>query len=56
MGCGVFGNDPETVARVFAKTLQEYRCFKHAVFAVLDRQRGTPTYTTFRRELLPNGA
>jgi len=53
-GCGVFGNDPATVARVFARTLPGYRCFDHVVFAVLDRQRGVPTYTTFRRELLPN--
>ena len=46
-GCGVFGNDPATVARIFALALRDNRFFEHVVFAVLDRQTGTPTLTAF---------
>ncbi|MEU3650850.1 TIGR02452 family protein [Lentzea sp. NPDC034063] len=46
-GCGVFGNDPATVARIFALALRDNRFFDHVVFAVLDRQEGAPTLTAF---------
>jgi uncharacterized protein (TIGR02452 family) len=47
-GCGVFGNDAATVARIFAEHLgQTAGWFDHVVFAVLDRQRGAPTYNAF---------
>jgi uncharacterized protein (TIGR02452 family) len=37
-GCGVFGNDPGEVARVFAETLRDSPWFDRVVFAVLDRR------------------
>jgi uncharacterized protein (TIGR02452 family) len=47
-GCGVFRNDPATVARAFAGHLKRAAgWFDHVVFAVLDHQRGTPTYNAF---------
>ncbi|MET8764239.1 TIGR02452 family protein [Lentzea sp. NPDC004782] len=46
-GCGVFGNDPATVAQAFRTALRDNRFFDHVVFAVLDRQSGTPTLTAF---------
>ena len=47
-GCGVFRNDPATVAAVFADQLSETRGqFDHVAFAVLDHQRGTPTFSAF---------
>lgn len=46
-GCGVFGNDPTTVATAFAAALEQNRSFDRVTFAVLDRQRGTPTYDAF---------
>jgi uncharacterized protein (TIGR02452 family) len=46
-GCGVFGNDPVTVAAAFRSALQDNRYFDHVVFAVLDRQPGTPTLAAF---------
>lgn len=46
-GCGVFGNDPATVAQAFRTALRDNRFFDHVVFAVLDRQRGTPTLAAF---------
>ncbi|SES04813.1 TIGR02452 family protein [Lentzea albida] len=46
-GCGVFGNDPATVARIFGLALRDNRYFEHVVFAVLDRQKGTPTFQAF---------
>ncbi|HEX8870128.1 MAG TPA: TIGR02452 family protein, partial [Lentzea sp.] len=48
-GCGVFGNDPAVVAEVFRTALRENRFFDHVVFAVLDRQKGTPTLNAFTR-------
>jgi len=49
-GCGVFRNDPDVVAAVFAAQLARARGrFDHVVFAVLDRQRGAPTYAAFTR-------
>jgi uncharacterized protein (TIGR02452 family) len=46
-GCGVFGNDPTTVAEAFRVALRDNRYFDHVVFAVLDRQRGTPVLAAF---------
>ncbi|RDI23608.1 TIGR02452 family protein [Lentzea flaviverrucosa] len=46
-GCGVFGNDPATVAQVFRIALRDNRFFDHVVFAVLDRRKGTPTFGAF---------
>lgn len=49
-GCGVFRNDPAVVAAAFADCLARAEGhFEHVVFAVLDRQRGTPTRATFGR-------
>jgi uncharacterized protein (TIGR02452 family) len=51
-GCGVFGNDPDVVAEAFAGELARTQGhFDHVVFAVLDRQRGTPTHAAFTRAL-----
>jgi uncharacterized protein (TIGR02452 family) len=46
-GCGVFGNDPATVAAAFADPLQEPAGPGQVVFAVHDRQPGTPVYQAF---------
>ncbi|MEU1587011.1 TIGR02452 family protein [Micromonospora sp. NPDC005710] len=46
-GCGVFRNDPATVAEVFADALREVDCFDHVVFAIRDNLPGTPVYRTF---------
>ncbi|MDQ7908149.1 TIGR02452 family protein [Phytohabitans sp. ZYX-F-186] len=46
-GCGVFGNDPATVADAFTAALDRVDTFDHVVFAVLDRAPGTPTYHAF---------
>ncbi len=48
-GCGVFENDPAVVAEVFRIALRDNRFFDHVVFAVLDRQKGTPTLAAFTR-------
>ncbi len=44
-GCGVFGNDPEMVARLFGEFLLNdgpyAKAFEHVAFAVLDRQGDT---------------
>ena len=45
-GCGVFGNDPATVAQAFRAAIEENRHFDHIVFAVLDRRAG-PTLAAF---------
>jgi uncharacterized protein (TIGR02452 family) len=50
-GCGVFGNDPATVADAFTRALAARDRFDHVRFAVLDREAGTPTYTAFARAL-----
>ena len=46
-GCGVFGNDPTTVAAAFTAALHECNHFDHIVFAILDRAPATPTYRAF---------
>lgn len=50
-GCGVFGNDPALVAETFRIALRDNRYFDHVVFAVLDRQKGTPTLAAFENTL-----
>jgi uncharacterized protein (TIGR02452 family) len=35
-GCGVFRNDPATVARLFNEVLKDLGCFQRVIFAVLD--------------------
>jgi uncharacterized protein (TIGR02452 family) len=50
-GCGVFGNDPATVAQTFRAALRDNRYFDHVVFAVLDRQKGAPTFSAFENVL-----
>jgi uncharacterized protein (TIGR02452 family) len=51
-GCGVFRNDPAVVAEEFAGQLTRTQGhFDHVVFAVLDRQHGTPTHAAFTRVL-----
>lgn len=45
-GCGVFGNDPALVARLFGEALLHGPCakaFEHVAFAVLDRAGATLT-------------
>jgi uncharacterized protein (TIGR02452 family) len=48
-GCGVFGNDPDTVAGAFATALSAAPWFTHVTFAVLDPRPGAPTRTAFTR-------
>ncbi|MEE6257629.1 TIGR02452 family protein [Plantactinospora sonchi] len=50
-GCGVFGNEPTVVAEAFGGALRDGPRFDQVVFAVFDRQRGTPTYAAFARAL-----
>ncbi len=49
-GCGVFGNDPATVATILAAALRDAPWFDEVVFAVLDRPGGA-TYTAFTEAL-----
>ncbi|OHX02852.1 TIGR02452 family protein [Micromonospora sp. WMMB235] len=46
-GCGVFRNDPATVAGAFADALRVVDRFDLVVFAVRDGLPGTPVYRTF---------
>jgi uncharacterized protein (TIGR02452 family) len=46
-GCGVFGNDPATVAAAFAAALRDSPWFDEIVFAVLDRGRDAPIRAAF---------
>jgi len=47
-GCGVFRNDPALVAAACAAQLTRFQnYFDHVIFAVLDRQPGTPTHAAF---------
>jgi uncharacterized protein (TIGR02452 family) len=50
-GCGVFGNDPRVVARIFADLLGPGGPYEHAftqvVFAVLDRSGDQETFRVF---------
>lgn len=50
-GCGIFGNNPNDVARYFAGVLSSFpykHGFKQITFAVYDNAHGTPTYEAFR--------
>jgi uncharacterized protein (TIGR02452 family) len=50
-GCGVFRNDPASVAAIFARHLSRVPgWFDRVVFPVLDRGHGTPIYSAFARE------
>ncbi|MEU4782653.1 TIGR02452 family protein [Micromonospora sp. NPDC023633] len=46
-GCGVFRNDPATVADAFADALREVDRFDRVVFAIRDNLSGTPVYGAF---------
>ncbi|MFF4875127.1 TIGR02452 family protein [Micromonospora sp. NPDC000668] len=46
-GCGVFRNDPATVAGAFADALQTVDRFDHVVFAIYDSLPGAPVYDAF---------
>ncbi|GAA1777008.1 TIGR02452 family protein [Luedemannella helvata] len=46
-GCGVFRNDPATVADAFADALREVDRFDRVVFAVYDNLPHTSVYATF---------
>jgi len=50
-GCGVFRNDPTTVANAFAEALREVDRFDRVVFAVYDSLPGTPVYAAFESVL-----
>jgi len=53
-GCGVFRNDPATVADVFASSLAAPRvrgCFDRVVFAIHDRTAGQTTLRAFEARL-----
>jgi uncharacterized protein (TIGR02452 family) len=55
-GCGVFRNDPETVARIFSDLLHGsglwIRRFSRIAFSVLDKSATQETYDCFRRTLV----
>lgn len=46
-GCGVFGNDPQVVAAIFADLLPAAPWFDHVAFAVCDSRPGAPAYRAF---------
>ncbi|WP_327028246.1 TIGR02452 family protein [Micromonospora sp. NBC_01740] len=46
-GCGVFRNDPATVADAFADALRMVDRFDRVVFAIRDNLSGTPVYGAF---------
>jgi uncharacterized protein (TIGR02452 family) len=48
-GCGVFGNDPATVAEAFGNALKACPWFDEVVFAALDNRK------TFAEVLIPVG-
>ncbi|MET8281744.1 TIGR02452 family protein [Micromonospora sp. NPDC005174] len=50
-GCGVFRNDPATVAGAFAEALHVVDRFDHVVFAIHDGLPGTPVYRAFVKRL-----
>jgi uncharacterized protein (TIGR02452 family) len=51
-GCGVFRNDPATIANAFAGALREVDQFDRAVFPIYDKLPGTPVYAAFESALL----
>ncbi|MEV4630049.1 TIGR02452 family protein [Micromonospora sp. NPDC049523] len=46
-GCGVFRNDPGTVARAFVEALRVVDGFDEVVFAIYDKLPGTPVHAAF---------
>ena len=53
-GCGVFQNDPISIAKIFVTALSDPLFagrFAHVEFAVYDSSPNTPTYNAFKREL-----
>ncbi|MEH0972839.1 TIGR02452 family protein [Micromonospora sp. CPCC 205546] len=50
-GCGVFRNDPATVAGAFADALRAVDRFDRVVFAIRDNLPGTPVYRAFVQRL-----
>jgi uncharacterized protein (TIGR02452 family) len=48
-GCGVFRNDPATVAEAFSSALAAVPRFGRVVFAILDGLPGTPVHTAFAK-------
>lgn len=55
-GCGVFRNDPSTVAGVFAQLLntQFAAAFAQVTFAIYDPQPRAPTFRAFQDALMPS--
>jgi uncharacterized protein (TIGR02452 family) len=57
-GCGVFKNDPVTVARAFAVHLAKdepfFGLFERVVFAIYDSKPGAPTLEAFRQGFTSN--
>ncbi|WP_239152733.1 TIGR02452 family protein [Virgisporangium aurantiacum] len=53
-GCGVFRNDPATVANAFADALREVAQFDRIVFAIRDGRSGTPVYRAFESVFAPS--
>jgi uncharacterized protein (TIGR02452 family) len=58
-GCGVFGNDPASVAELFHQALGRdgsfANCFRRIVYAVHDRSSGQAVYSAFHRVLADDG-
>lgn len=58
-GCGVFRNDPQMVAQLFAHYLGEsgefYGCFKKVVFSVYDPTKSQHIYQAFEGALIHGG-
>lgn len=52
-GCGVFRNDPATVASSFAGALAEVGQFDRVIFAIRDDRSGTPVYRAFESAFAP---
>ena len=52
-GCGVFRNEPNSVARIFRDLLeQEFKnCFKRVIFAIYDKTQTKKVYQAFVKEL-----
>jgi uncharacterized protein (TIGR02452 family) len=53
-GCGVFRNDPATVAAAFADALREVGQFDRVIFAIRDDRSGTPVYRAFESAFAPS--
>jgi uncharacterized protein (TIGR02452 family) len=53
-GCGVFRNDPATVAHAFAGALRAVGQFDRVIFAIRDEKSGTPVYRAFESVFAPS--